>query len=157
MIRVDAPLEKTPMFVRAGAILPLWPEMNYVGEKACDPVTFEVYADAKAQAETAVYEDDGLSPAYQRGAFRRTAVTASRTDAGSVIRVSVPEGSYRTAPRDFVFIVKSLLSARQVMLDGRPLAAVGPQTKGRGWFNSRDGLHVRIADDGRAHEIEIRR
>src|SRR5882672_1981403 len=33
MISVDAPLETVPMFVRAGAIIPTGPELNYVGEK----------------------------------------------------------------------------------------------------------------------------
>ncbi len=156
MFRVDAPLEKVPMFVRAGAIIPLWPEMNYVGEKPADPVTFELYPDAKAEAGITLYEDDGLSRDYLRGVLKRTAVTSTRTSTDTVIKISAPAGSYRTPPRDFVFVVKSVLSAQHVSLDGHPLPAVDPQTKNRGWFNSREGLTVRIADDGGAHEIAIR-
>jgi alpha-D-xyloside xylohydrolase len=42
-ITVSAPLEIMPLFVRAGAILPLGPVMQYVDEKPCDPLTVEIY------------------------------------------------------------------------------------------------------------------
>jgi len=45
MTRVEAPLEIVPMFVRAGTVIPMGPEMNYVGEKPADPITFMIYPD----------------------------------------------------------------------------------------------------------------
>ena len=50
MIRVEAPLETVPLFVRAGAIIPMGPEMNYVGEEPADPITFLIYPDEKGEA-----------------------------------------------------------------------------------------------------------
>ena len=47
---VEASLETVPMFVRAGAVIPMGPEMNYVGEKPTDPVTFMIYPDQKGLA-----------------------------------------------------------------------------------------------------------
>jgi len=38
-IRVAAPLETVPIFVRGGAIIPVGPEMNFVGEKPADPIS----------------------------------------------------------------------------------------------------------------------
>ena len=38
MISVDAPLDVVPMFVRAGAIIPVGPPLNYIGEKPVDPL-----------------------------------------------------------------------------------------------------------------------
>ena len=69
MIRVDAPLETTPLFVRAGSIIPMWPEMNYVREKPVDQVTFEIYPNDKRDASFTLYEDDGTSPSYKQGMF----------------------------------------------------------------------------------------
>src|SRR5262249_19230204 len=69
MLRIDAPLETVPMFVRGGAIIPTGPEMKYAGEKPVDPISFATYPDAGGSAATALYEDDGLSPAYEHGAF----------------------------------------------------------------------------------------
>jgi len=101
-----------PLYVRGGAIIPMGPEMNYVGEKATDPLTFEIYPDAQGKAQVSLYEDDGVSPAYRKGIERRTAVTyrssvPDSTDTGAQIDVS-PAGSYQPGPRDFVFAVHSV-------------------------------------------------
>jgi alpha-glucosidase len=128
MIRVDAPLENVPMFVRAGAIIPLAPPMNYVGEKRVDPVTFAIYPDDKGSAATTLYEDDGLSPAYAQGAFRRTTVSAKRLASGFVVNMGAPNGPYNPGARRFSFIIKSGAASRIVT----------------------------VADDGRARQIEIK-
>jgi len=43
-IEVEAPLDTLPLYVRAGAIVPHGPVMQYVDELPCDPLTVEVYA-----------------------------------------------------------------------------------------------------------------
>ena len=101
MIEAEAPLETVPLYVRGGAIIPKGPEMNYVGEKATDPVTFEIYPDSQAKAQVSLYEDDGVSPEYRDGAWRRTVVTYQ----SSQINVSAPAGSYQPGARQFVFEV----------------------------------------------------
>jgi hypothetical protein len=54
-----APLSTIPLFVRAGAIVPMWPEMNFFDEKPADPVYLELWP-AGASAFT-LYEDDGVT------------------------------------------------------------------------------------------------
>jgi len=100
MIHADAPLETVPFYVRGGAIIPMGPEMNYVGEKTTDPLTFEIYPDAQGNASTSLYEDDGVSPAYRNGVERRTKVTyhASQVD----VRAT---GTYDPGPRQMHFTV----------------------------------------------------
>jgi alpha-glucosidase len=110
MIRVDAPLETAPLFVRGGAMLPLGPEMNFVGEKAADPIEFAIYPDARGEASGTLYEDDGLTDAYLQGAWRRTGFRLR----GSQVEVGAPEGSYRPARREFVFKMPGGRSARIV-------------------------------------------
>ena len=53
----EAPLERLPMFVRAGAIVPQWPDMLYHGEKPVDPLTLEAFPSGTTSFE--LYEDDG--------------------------------------------------------------------------------------------------
>ena len=156
MTRVEAPIETVPMFVRAGAIIPMGPEMNYVGEKPADPMTFMIYPDENGQAATALYEDDGVSPAYRQGVFRRTPVSVSRSGNGFQIEVGAREGSYNPKPRNLIFIVKSMSAPRQVLVDGKPLAAAGANEPNTGWHKVEDGVAVRIADDGKPHRIQAR-
>jgi alpha-glucosidase (family GH31 glycosyl hydrolase) len=45
-VTVDAPLygkDGLPMFVKAGAIIPMIPEMNYIYEKVPNPITLDIY------------------------------------------------------------------------------------------------------------------
>jgi alpha-glucosidase len=106
-IRVSAPLETVPMFVRAGAIIPMGPAMNYVGEKRFDPVTFAIYLDDNGSASATLYEDDGVSPAYKEEGFRRTKVSVGNVAGSSIVTIGNPEGRYDPGPRRFDFIVKA--------------------------------------------------
>jgi alpha-glucosidase len=156
MTRVEAPLEIVPMFIRAGAVIPMGPEMNYVHEKTADPITFMIYPNQKGQAETTLYEDDGVSPAYKQGVFRRTSVSVSRSGNGFQIEVGAPQGKHDPKPRSFVFVVKSMAAARQVLVDGKPLASAGANERKSGWYKDEDGVAVRISDDGKPHRIQAR-
>src|SRR5262249_24399940 len=119
MISVDAPLDVVPMFVRGGAIVPVGPSVNYIGEKPVDPITFNIYPDDAGSASATLYEDDGLSPAYRTGAFRRTNFSVRRGPRGPVVSTGVPEGTYNPGPRKFNFVVKPLGSVVSIVDDGK--------------------------------------
>ncbi|HEX8088489.1 MAG TPA: TIM-barrel domain-containing protein [Blastocatellia bacterium] len=156
VIEAAAPLDTVPMYVRAGSVIPMGPEMNYVGEKRFDPVTFAIYPDEKGHAATTLYEDDGTSPAYKQGVFRRTDVSVSKAGGSFQVNVGAPSGSYNPGTRALVFILKSASAARFVSLDGKQIGVVKPEEGGSGWYRATDGLAVRIPDDGKAHQIEIK-
>lgn len=141
MIRVDAPLETVPLFVRGGAILTLGPEQNYVGEKPAGPLQFEIYPDARGEASTLLYEDDGLTEAYRQGGFRQTSLSYRHTPAGDRIDLRAPAGEFHPAPRDLLLTVRPASTVRKVLIDG--------QSQG-------SAATVRITDDGQSHRIELR-
>jgi len=114
MIRVDAPLETVPIFVRGGAVIPMGPEMRYVGERPFDPITFAIYPDEKGFASATLYEDDGNSLAYQRSGFRRTKLEVRHVAQAYVVKTSAPEGDYKPGARKFVFLIKPMTTARKV-------------------------------------------
>jgi alpha-D-xyloside xylohydrolase len=60
-------LSRVPMFVRAGSILPLGPEMQYTGEKAWDQLEIRVYPGA--DGDFTLYEDEGDGYNYERGIY----------------------------------------------------------------------------------------
>lgn len=65
---VDAPLDKIPIFVRAGAIVPMQQVMNYVDEKKIDPMIIHVYP-TLGVFQSSLYEDDGISFDYEQEIF----------------------------------------------------------------------------------------
>jgi alpha-glucosidase/alpha-D-xyloside xylohydrolase len=63
-------LATMPLYVRAGAILPLGPVKQYTGEKVDAPMTLVIYPGT--DGAFTLYEDDGISFAYRRGAWVKT-------------------------------------------------------------------------------------
>lgn len=68
-IQAAAPLNRMPLFVKAGAIVPTTEVQQYIGEKPDAPITLVIYTGKDGKFE--LYEDEGLSMAYQRGAYSR--------------------------------------------------------------------------------------
>lgn len=60
-------LDKIPVFVKAGSILPIGPERQYAGEKSDEPVELRVYPGD--DASFALYEDEGDNYNYEKGAY----------------------------------------------------------------------------------------
>jgi alpha-D-xyloside xylohydrolase len=65
-IDTRAPLERLPLFVRAGSIVPLGPELEYADEKTADPVEIRVYRGANGAFT--LYEDENDNYNYEKGA-----------------------------------------------------------------------------------------
>ncbi len=73
-IEVAAPLERLPLFVRSGLVLPLWGEQQFVGQKSIDRLILRLYP---GNHETILYEDDGEGLEYQEGAYRWVYITVA--------------------------------------------------------------------------------
>lgn len=85
-------LEKLPVFVRAGAIIPMYPEMLYDGHKPKDRLTFDLYPEGAS--EYVLYEDDGTTRKYQAGASSRQKVTMREQGGRGDVAIHPVEGSY---------------------------------------------------------------
>jgi alpha-D-xyloside xylohydrolase len=89
-IEAPAPYDAMPLHVRAGSILPSGPDLQYTDEKPADPVTVYVYAGA--DGAFTLYEDDGLSYGYEKGAFSRIPLRWS--EARGALTIGAREGSF---------------------------------------------------------------
>ena len=67
MIDAAAPLDRVPLFVRAGSIVPLGPDVQYAAEKPADPIELRVYRGANG--EFTLYEDENDGYNYEKGAY----------------------------------------------------------------------------------------
>jgi hypothetical protein len=150
-------LDQVPLYVRGGSILPSTVAMNHVGEKPWDPLRFDVYPDATGAATGSLYEDDGVSPAYRTGAFRRTNLHLSASASGSILTLDAPIGPYQPPARNFEFILHSVAAGTVVQLDGRPLSEIAPASVTTGWWRDAAGtVMLRLPDDGRGHTLALR-
>jgi hypothetical protein len=86
----SAPLSKVPVFVRAGAIVPEYPLMQYDGQKPLD--TLIVHAWPHGETAFELYEDDGYSKAYRQGAWQTMRISVSAPEDGYAEPVTVCAG-----------------------------------------------------------------
>jgi len=92
-IEMDAPLDKTPLYVREGAIIPLAPAMRHAGEQPWDPLTIRVYPGPQTSSFT-IYEDDGASFAYREGISAATEIKAGPIPQGVEITIGERKGEF---------------------------------------------------------------
>ena len=64
----EAALDRIPLFIRAGAVIPMAPVMQYVGEFEPDELTLHVYYDNK-EHKSSLYEDKGDGYEYREGKY----------------------------------------------------------------------------------------
>jgi alpha-D-xyloside xylohydrolase len=104
-IAADAPLDRLPLYMRAGSIVPVGPDQQYVGEKRDAPITLYVYAGANGHFS--LYEDDGHTYGYERGEFAR--IPIDWNDASRTLTIGARTGNYpgMTANRTFNVILVS--------------------------------------------------
>jgi len=89
-IEMDAPLNKLPLFVRAGSIVPLGPAMEWTTERPAEPLEVRVYAGA--DGDFTLYEDENDGYAYTKGVHATIALHWD--DAGKTLTVGARDGSF---------------------------------------------------------------
>jgi alpha-glucosidase len=128
-------IEQTPVYLRAGAIVPMQPPMRYTGEKPVDPLIVNIWPLAPGTTSSySVYEDSGASVEYQHGVFARTPIKATQT--GDTLRVEIGpmEGSYPGMPktRGFELRLPADWPPASVTINGIAVKHAGPANK-EGW------------------------
>ena len=100
-IEADAPLSKLPLFVRAGAIVPMGPAMEWSTEKQEDPIELRVYPGA--DGDFVLYEDENDGYAYEKGAHATIAMHWD--DGAKTLTIGAREGSFKGMPMGRIFRV----------------------------------------------------
>jgi alpha-glucosidase len=132
-VEVEAPLERIPVFVRAGAVVPTGPTMGYVGERPRDPLTLHVYpTDGPEEHTSLLYEDDGWTYRFREGEYLLTRF-GLRVVWGSGMRLELrreAEGRYGAEYEGIEVVVHGVAQLPEsVMVDGKS-AGVGEMDEG---------------------------
>ena len=116
----DATLEEIPMFVKAGAIIPMAPVQQYVGEKKIEELMLHAYYHQEEETSY-LYSDAGDGYDYADGTY----LTHRFVLKGEKFKVSISnhrEGDYQPDYRTFKIVFHGLpFKSRQCLVDGRPV------------------------------------
>jgi alpha-glucosidase (family GH31 glycosyl hydrolase) len=146
-VTVEAPLDRLPLLVRGGAILPLGPVVQHTGERPLDEVTLQIYPEGTSRFE--LYEDDGRSNAYRRGGYALTLITCIAGADRVTIRIAAPAGDRSVVPADRRYRLRLRVARpRAVAVEGAgELPHTGGDVDRAGWCMDEAGfLCVRPPD-----------
>ena len=97
-------LAQTPMFVRAGSILPLAPVMMYAEERPWDNLDIVVYPGANG--DFTLYEDEGDGYRYEQGVY--ATIPFHWDDARKQLTIGTREGSFPGMLSERTFQIKTV-------------------------------------------------
>ncbi|WP_257669679.1 glycoside hydrolase family 31 protein [Parapedobacter tibetensis] len=133
-IHVTTPLDTMPIFAKAGAIIPMQREMDYVGQYADDEMLLDIFPAANGHLD--LYDDDGMSLDYQAGAYAVTPIHSfSRADHLN-IQIGKPSAGYDLGNRAYTAKIRWDIpqKPRALTFNGRNLQEMEQRSGSSGWF-----------------------
>lgn len=122
----QAPLEIIPLFVRAGAIIPMAAVQQYVGENETGIINLHIWPSEPGKMRW--YEDDGVSVAYTRGGSIEREVIFMPKRNGGVLRLGPTKGRYASEVKTWRVILRCAERPAKGNFDGKTI---------RGQFDAR--------------------
>lgn len=120
---LQVPLDREPVFVKAGGIVPLQPSTGKAQTASSAPLTIKVYAGANGSYS--LYQDAGTGLGYKSGQSTTTHISTTMSGDGTTVNIGAASGSYPGAPttRSYTVDLTDVSRPHTVLVDGRPLAA----------------------------------
>jgi alpha-D-xyloside xylohydrolase len=115
-VTIETAFDRVPMFVRAGSIVPMGPEMQYVGEKSWDNLELRVYPGADGQF--VLYEDEGDNYNYEKGAY--SIIHIKWNERARTLTIGARQGTFKGMLQERRFTILTPEGKRQTMnYDGK--------------------------------------
>jgi len=112
-IDVDAPLQEIPLFIRAGAIVPLGPVLQYATQSPENPIDLRIYEGGNSTFT--LYEDQNNGYGYERGLH--TTIEIKWNDKTKTLTIGKRRGGYPGMLKDRKFLVVLVKPDHGVGLD----------------------------------------
>jgi alpha-glucosidase len=142
-VLAEAPLEPggLPLYVRGGALLPMWPAAAHTGAVQREALRVHVWPGTGALD---FYEDDGETRAYTRGEWQVTRFQVKASRAGLTLAWGKPQGGYPSPRTEWRFVFHGLKRGKATV-DGKALRV----------RREAEGLAIVVPDDGRGHRVAV--
>jgi alpha-glucosidase len=145
-IQVQPELASLPVFVRAGAIMPIQPLVQSTSEIPEGPLTLRVYAGDSCSGN--LYLDDGKSYAFERGDSLRVTFRCQVTQDGLSLSIGAHQGTYPAWWKQIRAEVYGWTPKQnKVLISGHSAPLAMEQIP--------QGVFVNVTDDGKGMELEF--
>lgn len=160
-VTVSAPLsgrDGLPMFIKAGAVIPMMPEMNYIYEKEPDLITLDVYPDEREPSNHVIYDCETVA-----SPITETTFTCEVTD-GNNIEITISDSNVAYE----LWVHCNKVSSSSVVVDSRQLIKFDDkaayEVANEGWYygagcfygsESIETLNIKMPKSYTSHVIQL--
>lgn len=117
-IVAEAPFDVIPIFVRAGALLPLAEPQQFVGQKPMDTISLNLWPHGRG--ELAWYEDDGATQAYETGVWSRRTIRSSTKGRTLKLEFGAAAGEFASRIENWRLTIWGAKKPARLKVNGRP-------------------------------------
>jgi alpha-glucosidase (family GH31 glycosyl hydrolase) len=121
-----APLDTLPLFVREGAVVPMWPKGTTSWQtRDRHELDWDLYPAAHGTSHYTLYEDDGVTRDFAKGAHSTQRVSVRAGHRTTTVSVGAANGDYtgKVDARTYTFTVHGASAPARVLVNGRQLPA----------------------------------
>ncbi len=120
--KVTCPIDRIPVFVRAGAVIPYYPKMQYVGEFEVTEITLNVYYTKGKDVLSVLYEDAGDNYGYKAGIFNHNRFYVTGNDKNLILNHILEEGNYDSPCKNFKVVFHGVpFNCTEAIVDGKSI------------------------------------
>ncbi|MHA1784631.1 MAG: glycoside hydrolase family 31 protein [Candidatus Helarchaeota archaeon] len=155
-IKLNTDWHEIPIFIRAGAIIPCQPDMEFQGEKELNPLILEIYPDSNIKSTYEFQEDDGETLDYLKGIYSTTRYSLSCENEADSFIINARKGNFKPGTRDYLIIFKFYKKPKKVELNNKEIIE-SKDVKLNAWYfdaNMNDIL-IKINDTGEEQLIKL--
>jgi alpha-glucosidase (family GH31 glycosyl hydrolase) len=122
IIKRNFSLDEIPVYIKAGAIIPMQ-TANENLEEAANPLVLNIFPGDSGSAK--IYEDEGNSAGYKNNEFSLTKVIHHKKEGKQIIEIFPPVGVYSGMPktRAYKIVLQGILPPQKIMCNSKELDA----------------------------------
>jgi len=109
-IKKEVPIDIIPLYVKAGTILPIGPQVQYATEKKWDNLEIRVYAGA--DGEFTLYEDEGDNYNYEKGLYSE--IKFQWDDTKKILTIGEKKGNFPNMHTSYIFHVVKVFTGQGI-------------------------------------------
>jgi alpha-glucosidase len=118
--KVTCPIDRIPVFIRAGAVIAHNPKMQYVGEIEVTELTLNVYYTKDKNVLSVLYEDAGDNYGYRAGQFNHHRFYVSGNNKNLIFSQILEEGKFETTYKNYKVVFHGVpFDCSEIVIDGK--------------------------------------
>jgi alpha-glucosidase (family GH31 glycosyl hydrolase) len=112
-------IETLPLYIRAGALIPMGPVKQYTAEAVDGPLT--VWVHPGADGTFSLYEDDGKTFNYRKGEFSRLEMAWNDRRRQLTLRLGTNSKLFAAARKNITVRVAGESTSREIVFERKPI------------------------------------